>query len=167
MVTLVASSKGNPFCRSKPDATWPRKALTHLVLGLATNHRKMVGKLFLNLSINLGFLIQNEKCLVVVLILEQTLTSGQLFYFISYRAIYRKTWDSFTCLSFGTAHQQFLTRICLTFMESTILDKTVEKIAYLGSIFLNVVAVPVLPSPPSPESSVVVYSKENLIPGRL
>ena len=51
--------------------------------------------------------------------------------------------------------------------EATILDKTVEKIAYLGSIFLNVVAVPVLPSPPSPESNVVVYSKESLIPGRL
>ena len=47
-----------------------------------------------------------------------------------------------------------------------ILDKTVEKIVYLGSIFLDVVAVLVLPSPPSPESS-VVYSKESLIPGRL
>ena len=49
----------------------------------------------------------------------------------------------------------------------TILDKTVEKIVYLDSIFLNIAAVPVLPSPPSPESNVVVYSKENLIPGRL
>ena len=49
----------------------------------------------------------------------------------------------------------------------TILDKTVEKIVYLDSIFLNIVAVPVLPSPPSPESNVVVYSKESLIPGRL
>ena len=49
---------------------------------------------------------------------------------------------------------------------ATVLDKTVEKIAYLGSIFLNVVAVPVLPSPPSPESN-VVYSKESLVPGRL
>ena len=48
---------------------------------------------------------------------------------------------------------------------ATILDKTVEKIAYLGSIFLNVIAVPVLPSPPSPESN-VVYSKESLIPWR-
>ena len=46
---------------------------------------------------------------------------------------------------------------------ATILDKTVEKIVYLGSIFLDIVAVPVLPSPPSPESS-VVYSKESLIP---
>ena len=44
------------------------------------------------------------------------------------------------------------------------MDKTVEKIVYLDSIF---VAVPVLPSPPSPESNVVVYSKESLIPGRL
>ena len=49
----------------------------------------------------------------------------------------------------------------------TILDKTVEKIVYLDSIFLNIVAVPVLPSPPSPESNVVVHSKESLIPGRL
>ena len=50
--------------------------------------------------------------------------------------------------------------------KATILDKTVEKIVYLDSIFLNIVAVPVLPSPPSPESN-VVYSKESLIPGRL
>ena len=49
----------------------------------------------------------------------------------------------------------------------TILDKTVEKIVHLDSIFLNIVAVPVLPSPPSPESNVVVYSKESLIPGSL
>ena len=49
----------------------------------------------------------------------------------------------------------------------TILDKTVEKIVYLDSIFLKIVAVPVLPSPPSPESNVVMYSKESLIPGRL
>ena len=50
---------------------------------------------------------------------------------------------------------------------TTILDKTVEKIVYLDSIFLKIVAVPVLPSPPSPESNVFVYSKESLIPGRL
>ena len=50
---------------------------------------------------------------------------------------------------------------------TTILDKTVEKIVYLYSIFLNIVVVPVRPSPPSPESNVVVYSKESLIPGRL
>ena len=50
---------------------------------------------------------------------------------------------------------------------AAILDKTVEKIVFLDSIFLNIVAVPVLPSPPSPESNVVVYSKESLIPGRL
>ena len=49
----------------------------------------------------------------------------------------------------------------------TILDKTVEKIVYVDSIFLKIVAVPVLPSPPSPESNVVVYSRESLIPGRL
>ena len=52
-------------------------------------------------------------------------------------------------------------------LVSTILDKTVEKIVYLDSIFLNIVAVPVLPSPPPPESNVVVYLKESLIPGRL
>ena len=52
-------------------------------------------------------------------------------------------------------------------LRATILDKTVEKIVYMDSIFLNIVAVPVLPSPPSPESNVVVYSKESLIPGRL
>ena len=40
---------------------------------------------------------------------------------------------------------------------ATILDKTVEKIAYSGSIFLNIVSVLILPSPPSPESNVVVY----------
>ena len=48
---------------------------------------------------------------------------------------------------------------------ATILDKTVQKIVSLDSIFLNIVAVPVFPSPPSPESNVVVYSKESLIPG--
>ena len=47
------------------------------------------------------------------------------------------------------------------------MDKTVEKIVYLDSLFLKIVAVPDLPSPPSPESNVVVYSKESLIPGRL
>ena len=47
------------------------------------------------------------------------------------------------------------------------MDKTVEKIVYLDSIFLSIIAVPVFPSPPSPESNVVVYSKESLIPGRL
>ena len=51
--------------------------------------------------------------------------------------------------------------------QPTILDKTVEKIVYVDSVFLNIVAVPVLPSPPSPESNVVVYSKESLIPGHL
>ena len=50
--------------------------------------------------------------------------------------------------------------------QTTILDKTVEKSVYLGNIFLNIVAVPVLPSPSSPESN-VVYSKESLIPGCL
>ena len=35
------------------------------------------------------------------------------------------------------------------------------------AFFLEIVAVPVLPSPPSPESNEFVYSKESLIPGRL
>ena len=56
---------------------------------------------------------------------------------------------------------------CICLRKATILDKTVEKIVYLDSIFPNIVAVPVLPSPPSAESNVVVYSKESLIPGRL
>ena len=41
------------------------------------------------------------------------------------------------------------------------------KIVCLDSIFLNILAVLVLPSPSSPESNVVVYSKESLIPGHL
>ena len=53
------------------------------------------------------------------------------------------------------------------YANTTIVNKTVEKIVYLGNIFLNIVAVPVLPSPPSPESNVVEYSKESLILGRL
>ena len=49
-------------------------------------------------------------------------------------------------------------------IPATILDKTVEKIVYLDSIFLNIVAIPVLPSPSSPESNVVVYSNgENFL----
>ena len=51
--------------------------------------------------------------------------------------------------------------------DATILDKTIEKIVYLDGIFLNIVAVPVLPSLPSLESNVFVYSKESLIPGLL
>ena len=58
-------------------------------------------------------------------------------------------------------------KLLFQFSTATILDKTVEKIVYLDSIFLNIVTVPVFPSPPSTESNVVVYSKENLIPGRL
>ena len=48
--------------------------------------------------------------------------------------------------------------------SATTLDKTVEKIAYLGSIFLNTVAVTDFPSSPPPGSNVVVCSKESLIP---
>ena len=50
--------------------------------------------------------------------------------------------------------------ILLPGRDATILDKTVEKIVYLDGIFLNIVAVPVLPSLPSAESNVFVYSKE-------
>ena len=47
-------------------------------------------------------------------------------------------------------------------MSATILDKTVEKIVYLGSIFLNNIAVRGSSfSPLTPESNVVVYSKES------
>ena len=56
---------------------------------------------------------------------------------------------------------------CLKGLSPTILDKTVEKIVYLDSSFQNIVALPVLPSPPSPQSNVVVYLKESLIPGSL
>ena len=57
--------------------------------------------------------------------------------------------------------------MCCQVSRPTILDKTVYKIVFLDSIFLKIVAVPVLPSPPYPESNVVMYSKESLIPGRL
>ena len=63
--------------------------------------------------------------------------------------------------------RQHWVKMCRCLCRTTILDKTVEEIVYLDSIFLNIVAVPVFPSPPSPESNVVVYSKETLIPGRL
>ena len=47
-------------------------------------------------------------------------------------------------------------------MSATILDKTVEKIVYLGSIFLNNIAVRGSSvSPLTLESNVVVYSKES------
>ena len=67
----------------------------------------------------------------------------------------------------GNYLQHLITVPSHLLLHPTILDKTVEKIVYLDNIFLNNVAVPVLPSPPSPESNVVVYSKESLIPGRL
>ena len=68
------------------------------------------------------------------------------------------------CLSTGSTAGQIYPSQQL---ETTILDKTVEKIVYLGKIFLNIEAVSVRPSPPSTESNVVVYSKESLIPERL
>jgi len=50
---------------------------------------------------------------------------------------------------------------------ATILDKTVEKIAYLGGIFCKLRSRPILPSPPPPGSSVVGSSKESRIPKHL
>ena len=52
-------------------------------------------------------------------------------------------------------------------MESTILDKTLDKFAHLVSIFQNIVAVPILPFPTPPGSNNAVSSKESLILGRL
>ena len=52
-------------------------------------------------------------------------------------------------------------------IRSTILDKTVEKIAYLGGIFSKLRSRPILPSPPPPGSSVVGSSKESRIPKHL
>ena len=52
-----------------------------------------------------------------------------------------------------------------TFRISTILDKTVEKIAYLRAFFLNFVADRFFPPPPPPPgSNVVGSSKESRIP---
>ena len=45
--------------------------------------------------------------------------------------------------------------------------KLLRKLYTWTAFILNIVAVRVLPSPPSPESNVDVYSKESLIPGRL
>ena len=53
---------------------------------------------------------------------------------------------------------------------ATILDKTVEKIAYFGGgggIFSELRSRPILPSAPSPGSSVVGSSKESRIPKHL
>ena len=49
----------------------------------------------------------------------------------------------------------------------TILDKTVEKSAYLGGIFSKLHSRLILPSPPSPGSSVLGSSKESQIPKHL
>ena len=50
---------------------------------------------------------------------------------------------------------------------ATILDKTVEKIAFLGVIFSKLRSRPILPSPSPPGSSVVGSSKESRIPKHL
>ena len=64
----------------------------------------------------------------------------------------------------GGSELRLVTHLSSGGFKTTILDKTVEKIIYLDSIFLNIVAVPVLPSSPFPESNVVVSSQESLIP---
>ena len=51
--------------------------------------------------------------------------------------------------------------------RATILDKTVEKIAFLGGIFSKLRSRPILPFPPPPGSSVVGSSKESRIPKHL
>ena len=64
-------------------------------------------------------------------------------------------------LTAGASKQSF--HVLIPFYGDTILDKTVEKIVYLGCIFLNIIAVPVLPSPrtpPSPESNVLCIQKK-------
>ena len=50
---------------------------------------------------------------------------------------------------------------------ATILDKTVEKIGYLGGILSKLRSRPILPSPPPPGSNVVGSSKESRIPKHL
>ena len=55
------------------------------------------------LLLNLNFLTQNETCLVDILILGQTFTSGQLFC----RAIQLETWHSFTCFELRIVSMAF------------------------------------------------------------
>ena len=60
------------------DATWPRMALKHFVLGLATKTPKMIKKKVVPMFIQkLSFPSQNETCVVDFMVLELTLTSGQ------------------------------------------------------------------------------------------
>ena len=51
--------------------------------------------------------------------------------------------------------------------RATILDKTVEKIAFLEVIFFKLCSRPILPFPSTPGSSVVGSSKESRIPKHL
>ena len=69
------------------DATWSRMALKHFVLGLATKTRKIIKKVVPMFVQKLSFPSQNVTCLVDFMVLELTVTSGQLFY----RAIYLET----------------------------------------------------------------------------
>ena len=55
MVTLVASAKGDPFCRPKIPCNMAKKGAKHFVLGLATKQSKMVEKIILHLQDKFGF----------------------------------------------------------------------------------------------------------------
>ena len=73
MVTLVASPKSDPFCRPKIRCNIAKKGAKTLCFKISyktpLNGRKNI--IILHLSINLGFLTQNEICLADVLILGQ------------------------------------------------------------------------------------------------
>ena len=56
-----------------------------------------------------------------------------------------------------------LAKLLLCKMSFTILDKTVEKIAFVGVIFSKLRSRPILPSPSPPGSNVVGSSKESRI----
>ena len=61
------------------NATWPKMALRHFVLALATKNRKMIKNVVPMFVQKLSFPSQNKTCLVDFMVLELTLTSGQLF----------------------------------------------------------------------------------------
>ena len=97
------------------NATWPKMALRHFVLALATKNRKMIKNVVPMFVQKLSFPSQNKTCLVDFMVLELTLTSGQLF-----TEQNLETWHSYISLelrifsmvfkwySNKAAHQQFL-----------------------------------------------------------
>ena len=97
MVTLAASPKSDPFCRPKIRCNMAKKGAKTLCFKISyktqLNGRKNI--IILHLSINLGFLTQNEICLADVLILDKShLRTFILFSFLpSYLSLnvpYRK-----------------------------------------------------------------------------